>query len=322
MTKLIALLVEDERVFALPAWHRTISLMERRGLLVTHVAVIPAGPNQYGGMIQKLWYSRVFGVGNALRLALFSALEHKRRAAEPRTWDEMAHAHGLVVRKIDNPNGAEMRTFLQSSRCDVLHVLAPVTLSPEILDIPGSGVIAHQASMLPSCRGLFPYLWGQLRDEPLGQSFEIQARTPQGRTILAQRKAHPRVTLSMLSFQVWAAHRYPELAVDATQRLLAGKTMAGPTGVEPSYCGLPTRRDRLNFEARGGRLSRWSDLRLTLSIRNKLADITGVEADAEEGPAATNIHPFPQALPFRVNESRAPGKVLPMRPRRQAVSQV
>ncbi len=79
MTKLIALLVEDDRVFSLPAWHRTISLMERRGLLVTHVAVIPPGPNQYGGVIHSLWYSIVFGLGNAIRFALFSALEHKRR---------------------------------------------------------------------------------------------------------------------------------------------------------------------------------------------------------------------------------------------------
>jgi hypothetical protein len=54
MTKLIALLVEDDRVFALPARHRTISLLERRGLLVNHVAVVPSRVNQYSGVLRSL----------------------------------------------------------------------------------------------------------------------------------------------------------------------------------------------------------------------------------------------------------------------------
>ena len=98
MTKLIALLVEDDRVFALPARHRTISLLERRGLLVNHVAVVPSRVNQYSGVLRSLWYLSVFGLGNAVRLGLFSALERRRRKAEPRTWEEMAHTHALVVR--------------------------------------------------------------------------------------------------------------------------------------------------------------------------------------------------------------------------------
>ena len=53
MTKLIALIVEDDTVFALPAWHRTIPLLERRGLLVTHVAVVPSQVDRY--RVRKFW---------------------------------------------------------------------------------------------------------------------------------------------------------------------------------------------------------------------------------------------------------------------------
>ena len=226
MTKLIALLVEDDRVFALPAWHRTISLLERRGLLVTHVAVVPSRVNQYGGVLRSLWYLSVFGLGNAVRLGLFSALERRRRKAEPRTWEEMAHTHALVVRHFDHADCIDLQTFLRSSHCDVLHVLAPVSLSPAVLEVPRSGVIAHHASMLPSCRGRFPYFWARLHGEPIGQSLQqLSAQEPVAGPILAQSEAHPRVTRSMLAFQIWAAQRYPELALDATQRLLARRSV-------------------------------------------------------------------------------------------------
>lgn len=315
MTKLIALIVEDDTVFALPAWHRTIALLERRGLLVTHVAVIPPRIDQYGGVFRSLWYSSVFGLGNALRLGLFAEIEKRRRKQEPRTWEEMAHTHALVVRRFEDASSMEAEEFLRSSQCDVLHVLAPVTLSPVILDIPKTGVIAHHPSMLPSCRGMFPYFWARLRGEPIGQSLhQVTPSEPAAAgPILAQQEARPRVTGSMLSFQIWAARRYPEMALDATQRLLVRRSLPGRSGLEASYCGLPTRRDRVQFEQLGGCVSKWSDLRLTVSSRKKE---TGAPEDA---PArTTTAYQFPEVLPLRVNSSPAPGKVIQMRPRQQA----
>ncbi len=238
------------------------------------------------------------------------------RKSEPRTWQQMAQTHGLVVRRLKHQNGAEIGAFLQSSRCDVLHVLAAVTLTREMLEVPRSGVIVHHASMLPSCRGLFPFIWGRLQGEPPGQSFEqFGTHMPHGGPLLAQRESsHPRVNRLMLSFQVWMAHRYPELALDATQRLLAGKTVPARDGVDASYGGLPTRGDRLEFEAKGGRLSTWADLRLTLSLRDRLTDITEPRPVEEAVPAS---YRFPDVLPFRANKSQSTGNVIPMRPRQQ-----
>jgi methionyl-tRNA formyltransferase len=309
MTKLIALIVEDDTVFALPAWHRAIALLERRGLLVTHVAVIPPRIDQYGGVFRSLWYSSVFGFGNAFRLSLFAAIEKRRRKGEPRTWEEMAHTHALVVRRFEDPNSIEAQTFLRSSQCDVLHVLAPVLLSATTLDIPGTGVIAHHPSMLPSCRGMFPYFWARLRGEPIGQSLhQVTPQEPSSGPILAQAEARARVTGSMLSFQIWAARRYPEMALDATQRLLARRSLPGRDGLEASYCGLPTRRDRVEFEQRGGCVSKWRDLRLTVSSRKQQ---TSEPEEAQRGTA----YQFPEVLPLRVTESASPGKVIQMQRR-------
>ena len=79
-------------------------------------------------------------------------------------------------------------------------------------------------------------------------------------------------------------------------------------GVEASYCGLPTRLDRLEFEERGGRMSIWADLRLTLSKTTKPVAVTTLD-DAPR----TAAYQFPEVLPLRIKASGGAGKVIPMR---------
>jgi hypothetical protein len=106
------------------------------------------------------------------------------------------------------------------------------------------------------------------------------------------------------------------MALDATQRLLSRRNLPQRAGVEASFRSLPTRRERLDFQARGGRISTWADLRLTLSIRRRLATLPAVDDHAEAAEKKT--YKFPEVLPFRASESADPGKVIPMQPRRQA----
>jgi hypothetical protein len=325
MTKLIALIVEDDTVFALPAWHRTVPLLEKRGLLLTHVAVLPKRIHQYGGVLRSLWYLRVFGLVDTLRFALFSAIEKRRRRAEPRTWEEMAHTHGLIVHRFEHANSPALQAFIRASQCDVLHILAPVAVSPGILELPQSGIIAHHCSVLPSCRGMFPYFWGRLNGQPIGHSFQkLTPADPLAGPLLAQREAHIDTASSMLKFQIWVARKYPELALDATQRLLARKSLPERAQVEASYCGLPTRADKLAFKRQGGRLSTWADLRLTLAARSiKLASIPAAnQANRPRGDSGTAYH-FPQVLPLRLKTSGGgvpQRKVIPM-PKRPAANE-
>ncbi len=321
MTKLIALIVEDDTLFALPAWHRTIPLLEKRGLLVTHVAVLPSRVHQYGGILRALWYSSVFRAIDLLRIGLFAAFEKLRRRGDPGTWDEMAHTHGLVVQYFEHANTCEAQAFIRSSQCDILHLLAPVAVSPEILEIPRCGTIAHHSSVLPSCRGVFPYLWATMNADPIGHSFQqLTPDDPFAGPLLAQGEAPPDATRSMLRFNVWVARRYPETALDATQRLLARRSLPERVGVEASYHGLPARRDVRLFERQGGRISTWKDLRLTLSSRAARPALMPQMVDLSPSPcpAGGPAYRFPEVLPLRINTTGVPGKVIPMPPRRKA----
>lgn len=306
MTKLVALLVEDDSTFALPAWHAAIPMMEKRGLLVTHVAVVPSRVAKYQGARKALWYLKVFGVANAARLGLFAMIEAKRRQHDPRTWEELALTHGLVLGRFPSANAVETQEFLRNSQCDVLHVLAAADLKRAVVDIARAGTIAHHASLLPACRGSFPYFWARLYGEPVGHS--MHTVTPgaagEGGPILAQKEAIPAATRSMLAFQVWAAREYPQMAVEATERLLTGKRAPRVATVEPSYFTLPTRRDRLEFEQNGGRISTWRDLRLTVTRRQAPLSFSFPEAPPapRSSSAASSARPLANVIqmPARV----------------------
>jgi len=278
------------------------------------VAVVPSAVSKYQGVRRAAWYLHTFGVGHTFGLGIFSLYERKRRAGESKTWEEMAQEHGLVLGRFTAPEGEEFDAFLRSSHCDVLHVLASDELRPEMLNIPRTGVIAQHSSMLPSCRGLFPFFWARMNGEPLGQSLQqIGAQDPLAGPLLAQPTAHPQATRSMLAFQLWAAKRYPEMALDATHRLLARRSIPEPAGVGASHHGLPTRRDRIEFEARGGCLSTWRDLRMTLARHAESATLPV----AKPAPGKT-AYQFPEVLPLRIKTDLPPqqaGRVIPMRSR-------
>lgn len=323
-TKLVALLVEDDAVFALPAWNKAIPMMAKQGFLLTHVAVVPSRVAKYQGLARLVWYLRVFGLGNAIRMAMFALIERRRRGQEePRTWEELALTHGLVLERFAGPNGIETQTFLRNSQCDVLHVLAAVDLKPTVLEIPRVGAIAHHASLLPACRGSFPYFWARLYGEPMGHSMHTLTAEPGGEApILVQNPALPAATRSMLAFHVWAARQYPLMAVDATTRLLARKRAPRVAPVEASYFSLPTRRDRIEFEQLGGRISTWRDLHLTVNgpaSADELAEIRRAET-AFYFPQVQSLQLASEPRQSGGGGLREMGKVveMPARRRRQA----
>lgn len=306
--------------------------MTKQGYLLTHVAVVPSRIAKYQGLARLLWYLRVFGIANAFRMAMFSLIERRRRGKEePRTWEELAFTHGLVLERFAGPNTIETQTFLRNSHCDVLHVLAAAELKRPILEIPRAGAIAHHASLLPACRGSFPYFWAKLYGEPMGHTMHsLPAEPGEDAPILAQREALPAATRSMLAFHVWAARQYPLMAVNATARLLARKRAPRVADVQASYFNLPTRRSRLEFEELGGRISTWRDLHLTASGPASPADdmmeLRGTETafyfpqvqrlQVAGGDAASGDSPAP-----RRQGLRDMGKVIEMpSPRRRAAN--
>jgi hypothetical protein len=269
----VAILVEDDKTFLLPAVERTVRTLDRSRFRTTHLGIVPPKLGRFRGWRVDLWHLRVFGWRNTALLGLFSVLEAGRRmrahlGAErlSLSWLGLAKKSGLEeCRFLRSPNDPEAVEFLRASECDILIVMVPYILGPEVLKVPRLGAINKHAAILPGCRGLFPYLWSTVLGKPLGLTFhKVVAEIDAGPVLLRRHVAVDQQPQSMVEFYLWVYRGFPELAVEAARRLHSGMEEPCARTSSGDYFGLPTRADYVQFQKAGGRIVRLGDLQRSL----------------------------------------------------------
>lgn len=271
----VAILVEDDKTFLLPAVERTIRTLVGDGFRVTHLGIVPPKLAQHQGWGIPLWHLRVLGCWNTALLVSFSALEAWRRlrahfGAErlSLSWRGLASKSGLdECRFLASPNHPEAIKFLRASQCDILIVMVPYVLGPEVLEVPKVGTINKHAAILPGCRGLFPYLWSTILKKPLGITLhKVVAKIDAGPVLLRRHVAPDNRPKSMIEFYVWVFREFPEMALEAARRLYSGTREQSAESSPGDYFSLPTPADHARFRKVGGRIIRPGDLRRSLAL--------------------------------------------------------
>ena len=271
----ITILVEDEKTFLLPAVERTVRTLSESGFRVTHLGIVPPKLARLRGWRIPLWYLRVFGLWNTTLLAAFAALERWRRqragrGAEwiSRSWRELAEKSGVAtLRFLPAPNEPESIAFLRASNCDILLIMVPYVLGPEVLATPSKGVINKHAAILPGCRGLFPYVWSTILGKPLGVTFhKVVARIDAGPILVQRRVVESGQPRSMVEFYIWVFRQFPEMASEAVRRLCSLNEEPAHSETREDYFSLPTRADYKRFHRAGGRIICLRDLRRSLVL--------------------------------------------------------
>ncbi len=264
----VTFLVEDNKTFLLPTVERAIEALKAKGFDVTRIGVVPQKLRSHSGWAVSFWYLRVFGLIDTVLLAAYSTLESVRRlrarfgpVATSVSWNGLAGKFGLECRRLQDPNSASALEFLRSGPCDILFIMVPYVLRQEVLAVPLLGTINKHAAVLPGCRGLFPYIWSIIHKLPLGVTFHAVIPKVDAGPVLLQRRVDPRsLPRSMVQFYIWVFRVFPEMAVEAADRLVARSGTDAPDREAGPYFSLPSRADYCAFRAAGGRVIRVPDL--------------------------------------------------------------
>jgi hypothetical protein len=268
----VAFFVEDEKTFVLPALRQAVRSLRERGAEVGHLALFPSKLGPHRGIRIPLWYLRTFGSADAFLLAGYKALESLRRARArfgpsriPLSWDQLAARLGLRLGRFATPNQKAARDFLVAARCDILFIMVPYVLTPDVLRIPRIGTINKHAAILPGCRGLLPYFWSVVENKTLGVTFhQVVEEIDAGATLVQRQFGPPSSSSSMLHFYRAVFLAYPEMACQAAEALVHGGGHTAPP--DPgTYYSLPARKDYLDFRWAGGKVARFRDLRRGLA---------------------------------------------------------
>jgi methionyl-tRNA formyltransferase len=250
--KRIAIFAGNDKTWALPVWEKTIPLLQEQ-FDVVGLYLFPDRLGKYEGMAAKLWYLRVFGIWNAV---LFTFFSFKRAVArifsKCASWYALARRFQIELCKGKSPNDPEVVQWTRDRQIDIIFIMVGTILRKEILNAPKIGVINKHAALLPSCKGLLPYFWAKLTDQPTGITFyQVDEKIDTGKALIQLRYPNPDRTLSLLGFYIEVFHMYPKLALEAARRLTEGKCLQSDGDIESSYHGLPNRGDYKKFKSQG-----------------------------------------------------------------------
>src|SRR3954454_847740 len=269
----IAIITESDTVWSLPAWERTTALLEQDGHIIVGIWTCPAILGRNRGSAVPIWYLRVFGVVDFLKLGLFALVANVGRligatvGSRVRSFNALAGKHRAFYGRCQSPNVPAVITWLQEEQIDILLITVGFILSRAVLAAPRLGTINKHAAALPANRGLFPYLWAKLHRTPQGVSYRLVTLGIDEGALLVQDRNIPAAALrSMVGFYLHVFRTFPERMREAIARLARGATLQPPADLTPSYHGLPTRKAVRAFRRSGGKIIAWSDLPRALAL--------------------------------------------------------
>jgi folate-dependent phosphoribosylglycinamide formyltransferase PurN len=263
----IAVICEDDPVWGLGTWERTLPLLTERQLRPVGLWVCPAILSRHKGGEIRRWYLNTFGIYNFLKLGLFAVTAHATRllgvltGTRAASFPALARKHHIHFDRGATPNDQRFVAWLRDEQIDILVILLSNILKDEVLAAPRIGTINKHAAALPANRGLFPYFWARLKGTPLGISFhEVIRGIDEGRLLVQERITDMACQRSMVAFYCQVFQRYPEMLLDAIAALADRCLLPHPHDVEAGYFGLPTPQDVRSFRKQKGKIVMWRDI--------------------------------------------------------------
>lgn len=265
MTK-IAIISENDNIWALPVWQKTIPLLQKNGIDIVGIWVCPNKLGKLSGINILKWYFSTFGPLDFTRLSLFALFSNLRRwfrqfrKNKITSFLSLAKYYGIEYHVCEDPNTSKFEMALKFKQVDILITWIGYILKKQILEVPRTGSINKHASILPSYQGLFPYLWAYIEEAPQGVSFHTMTENiDEGDILLQHDVPKPIVESSMVGFYLYVYQNFAQMLLEAIRNLISGSFIA-PKGTFTNTFSLPKRNDVNRFRKAGGKVIRWKDI--------------------------------------------------------------
>jgi folate-dependent phosphoribosylglycinamide formyltransferase PurN len=262
----IAIISERDNIWALPVWQKAIPLLQQNGMEIVGIWICPAKLGRLSGIHIPKWYFTYFGALDFIKLGLFSLFSRLRRrfrlcmGNDISSFASLAKHYGIQHHECKNPNDPKLITILKSTQVEILITWVGYTLKQQILEVPRRGCINKHASILPSYKGLFPYLWAYIANAPQGISFHVMTETvDEGEILIQENVPSPIVESSMVGFYLYVYQNFSQMLLEAIKNLISGSSSI-PQGNSTSSFGLPNHEDVNRFRKAGGKIIRWQDI--------------------------------------------------------------
>jgi hypothetical protein len=261
MSKRIAIFTSNNYTWAFPSWTRTIPELIKR-YDVIGIYLFPEKLGKMKGAQISLWFLRIFGACNFVLLALYSIkTRFLQLTSQVRTWKHLCIKYNIELNTGQTPNSKIVCDWVKKNNIDIIFITEPTILKEDIIASPNIGIINKHAAVLPSCQGLFPFLWAKINGSPTGITFhKVNAGIDTGEILVQIRyPSGDSRGISMLRFYLDVFYLFSSMASLAVERLIE-KDYRKPSLVGASSYSFPTKEDYKEYHGKSCKIAQLSDL--------------------------------------------------------------
>ena len=269
----IAIITEDDDIWALYAWSRAIPVLQLEGYEIIGIWACPSVLSGMRGSKIYLWYLKRFGIYNFVKLALFAVIIKLGRLTKRIVTKDilnirdLAKNFGIPFEYCSSPNSPCFIRQIKSRRTDIMLIMVSFILKSEALSSVNFAVINKHAAALPVNRGLFPYIWATINQDQQGVSYHKTIAGIDDGPILYQDLSIPKSALSsMVAYYFYVFQSFPHGILRAIKMCLEEKEAPPSPEILKSYHGLPGAEDMRLFFSKGGKIIKLRDFLLTLRM--------------------------------------------------------
>ena len=233
-----------DRVWLLPAWLEFLKISKDSHTI--EFILVPEKLGKLSKWQSYIWSFKTFGIKASSLLAFFSALKLVK------FFFKTKEITGNAI-KLQSFDQRIILSAIQQKKIEVVFVSCSYFIPSNLLASSGIPWVNKHSSLLPTCKGLFPFIWSVIHRYHLGISYHIvNEKIDSGEILLQYRVQESR---SMVAFYKTV---YQSLASDCLQVLdiISGKSdkVLGQYNGPDTYFSLPSRTDLRKFRALGGRI--------------------------------------------------------------------
>lgn len=250
----ILVISNDDKTWLLPAWSHFEAECCTEDKM--YYVLLPNHLKGYSRQQSISWAFKIFGWRQATLLSFFSGLRVLRYFAASRVISRSAL-------RMSRLNVDEILQYIRKFKIDLVVITCSYIIPAELLEKSKVPWINKHSSLLPNCRGLFPFIWGRIHGFPSGVTYHLVSKQIDQGDLLFQKAIKD--SNSLVEFYSRIYHSFVQDCRLAIEVVLGNmeRGLVAHTGPE-IYFSLPSKKDLILFYSAGGKIIKFKDFTFLL----------------------------------------------------------
>lgn len=248
----INIIVDNDKCWLLNTIRRLIPLLEKNNFRVYTIWVLPNKLSNLKGNDISLWYLRIFGCFNFIKLCLFYLVVIiSNLIRNLNSFSKLIKDTNIELYNIMNLEDKRLLKYLKKNPKNYNLIFTNHIIPKKLLNLKNNYFINKHSSLLPSFKGLLPYIRTKISKSYNGITIHIVNEKIDDGVILFQKKIQDN-NKSMIEFYLNTFNKTPKYIIKSLYNLKKKKFYK--SNYKPSKFSLPSKKDFKIFLNCGGRI--------------------------------------------------------------------